>query len=149
MQKQPELPHTAALSTRRTEPHHGTNPHRQKQSLHQRERRARRIHSVGNGREGQHSSSEVERGGTLGVPPSPVSFLHFSQSWLGAVTLESGEHVPALPSLIPSPKPCLPISHPVLLPQEAGGEVQKRVYAAQRTKLGRPRPEAVTVGGSG
>lgn len=88
-------------------------------------------------------------GGPLGPSHLQLLFSISSQSRLGAATLESGEPVPALPSPIPFPEPRLPISHPVLLPQEAGGEVQKRVYAAQGTKLGRPRPEAVTVGGSG
>lgn len=92
----------------------------------------------------------MDRGGTFEGPSHPqLLFFISSQSWLGAVTLESWEQVPALPSLIPVPKPCLPPCLPSCpAPQEAGGEVQKRVYAAQRTKLGRPRPEAVTVGGS-
>lgn len=138
MQKQPEPTPSPC-------PEHpvGQNPHREKQSLHHREECARRIHSVSDGREGQHCYGGMDRGSTFEGPSHPqLLFFISSQSWLGAVTLESWEQVPALPSRSHFPSPIMSC------PQEAGGEVQKRVYAAQRTKLGRPRPEAVTVGGS-
>lgn len=69
----------------------------------------------------------------LGDPSHPqLLFSTPPQSWLERVTLESWEQVPVLPSLILLPEPFLPISYHVLLPQEAGGEEQKRVYTAQR-----------------
>lgn len=68
----------------------------------------------------------------LGEPSHPKLFSTPPQSWLEAVTLESWEQVPVLPSLILLPEPFLPISYHVLLPQEAGGEEQRRVYTAQR-----------------
>lgn len=89
------------------------------------------------GREGQCCYNGMERGGTSWGPSHlQLLFSISSQLWLEAVTLESWEQVPLLPSLIPFSQawtvPCLPISHHVLLSQEAGGEVQKRVYATQR-----------------
>lgn len=134
MQKQPEPTPSPCLERPVGQnPHRRTNPHQEKQSLHQREKCARRIHSVGDGREGQGCSSGMEKGGTSGGPSHPqLLFSLLSQSWLGAVTLESWEQVPVLPSLIPFPEPFLPISYHVLLAQQAGGEVQKRVYTAQR-----------------
>lgn len=141
MQKQPE----PTPSPCREHPV-GQNPHREKQSLHQRRNvRGGYTRSAMGGKGG--TVTGMDRGGNWRLPLTPSFFssflLHLGSSHPGVLGTSPCTTLPdPISQALPPHLPSCPA------PQDARGEVQKRVYAAQRTKLGRPRPEAVTVGGS-
>lgn len=106
MHKQPEATPSPCLERPVGQnPHRGTNLHQKKQSLHQREKCMRRIHSDGDGEGGAVPLQWDGERYLSGSLPPPASFLHsFS------VLVESshpGVRDPVQPSLTPSPKPCL------------------------------------------
>lgn len=100
MQKQPEeTPSPCLEHPVGQNPHLGTNLHQEKQSLHQREKCMRRIHSDGDG-EGRAAvlQWDGERYPLASLLPS-ASFLHFFSILVG--NCHPGLRDPVQPSLIP------------------------------------------------
>lgn len=152
MQKQPEATPSPCLERPVGQnTHQGTNPHREKESLHQREKRTRRIHSDRNGEGGAVLLQWDGERYLLGSLPPPAFFPHFFSILVGSS--HPGVQDPIQPSRIPFsqvlPVTCLPISIMFCPPRRLGERCRASVCGSERTKLGRPRPEAITVGGSG
>lgn len=154
MQKRPEPTPTPspALSAQQDRAPIEEQTHTKRKNLHQREKCVRRIHSDGDGEGGVVLCQRDGERRYLEDPSHPqLIFSISSQSWF--VSCHPGVLRTSLYYLTPFLKPCLNQASPSSImfcsPGGWGRGTEASVCGSERIKLGRPRPEAVTVGESG